>query len=144
MSKIKDLLAIEEGIDDLMPVHVWTDEDTKRIADILVKRAVEWEGREKWFMDNAEFSVDTNDFGAECFYFENFWELCDQAIEEMFDGYIEEQALDVPNDVYDRICKCATEILVDKLADFECDCVRDYEQDSKYVLDELRERNGQC
>lgn len=142
MSKIKDLLAETEGIDDLMPVHVWTDEDVERLTDIILDRALNWEGRDRWLQENAEYGVDENDCGLTAIVIDNFFEMCDQAITELFDGYIEEQALDVPSSIYDRIIKCAAERFAEEMEDTKCRCEKEAREDDKYILDEIRDRNG--
>lgn len=153
MSKIKDLYAEVEGIDDLKPEpHKYGKEfymavemeDIKRIGNQLVQKAMEWEDRDSWFAKNAEYGVGELDCGLDEIYFENFCELCEQAITELFDAYIEEQQLDVSDEFYSKVIDYASDNLANKLADLESDCVAEYKQDNKYILDEIRDRNGGC
>ena len=60
------------------------------------------------------------------------------------DKLIEEEHLDISDETYNRAIEYARDWLADALADFESECVQDYVMDRKYILDEVKERNGQC
>lgn len=137
MSKIKDLLAEDQNIEDLVrPFYM-------ELGERAVRKAYEWEGRKEWFRKNAEYETSTDDEGNTEYYFENFAELCEQAITDMVDSIIEGNALDVSDQTYSKAIEYGTDWLKNLLADFESECVGDFAADQKYVLDELKERNGE-
>ena len=153
MSKIKDLLAIKEGIDDLMPEPHKYDKafydavqqaDIKRIGEQVYAKTLHWEGLREWLSGNAEYTVGKDDDGHDEIYFENFTDLCWEACEDTLNDYIEDQHLDLNDSEYHDIVEYARDWLADALADFEEECIRDAMMDDKYRLDELAERNGQC
>lgn len=153
MSKIKDLLAIKEGIDDLMPEPHKYDkafydavqqEDIKRIGEQVYAKTLHWEGLREWLSGNAEYTVGKDDDGHDEIYFENFTDLCWEACEDTLNDYIEDQHLDLTDEEYSKILYYARDWLADALSDFESECIQDMLADKKYKLDELAERNGQC
>lgn len=154
MSKIKDLLAEVEDIDDLKPVepHKYGKEfaeavrqaDIKRIGEQVYAKTLHWEGLREWLSGNAEYTVGKDDDGHDEIYFENFYDLCWEACEDTLNDYIEDQHLDLNDSEYHDIVEYARDWLADALADFEDECIRDAMMDDKYRLDELAERNGQC
>lgn len=153
MSKVKDLLAIKEGIDDLMPEPHKYDKafydavqqaDIKRIGEQVYAKTLHWEGLREWLSGNAEYTVGKDDEGHDEIYFENFTDLCWEACEDTLNDYIEDQHLDLNDSEYHDIIEYARDWLADALADFESECIQDVASDKKYRLDELAERNGQC
>ena len=153
MSKIKDLVAIKEGIDDLMPEPQKYDKafydavqqaDIKRIGEQVYAKTLHWEGLREWLRGNAEYTVGKDDEGHDEIYFENFTDLCWEACEDTLNDYIEDQHLDLNDSEYHDILEYARDWLADALADFEEECIQDVASDKKYELDELAERNGQC
>lgn len=138
MSRIKDLLAEEQNIDDLKrPFY-------QELGERAYVRAKNWDGIRSWFRDNAEYGSGEGDEGYTEYYFENFERLCEEAITEMVDKIIEENALDISDETYSRAIDYGRDWLADTLADFESECIQDYVSDQKYILDEVRERNGEC
>lgn len=153
MSKIKDLLAIKEGIDDLMPEPHKYDKafydavqqaDIKRIGEQVYAKTLHMSNLRSWMRANAEYGTGLNDEGHEEVYFENFEDLCEQACEGNLMDYIEDQHLDLTDKEYSDILYYARDWLADALSDFESECIQDAMMDDKYRLDELAERNGQC
>lgn len=157
MSKIKDLLAIKEGIDDLMPEPQKYDkafydavraETIKRIGEQIYAKTLHWGDLREWLRGNAEYTTEEeeNDYGkkATIWHFENFYDLCWEACEDTLNDYIEDQHLDLDDSEYHDIVEYARDWLADALADFEEECIQDAMMDDKYRLDELAERNGQC
>ena len=120
MSRIKDLLAEEQGIDDLKRPFF------QELGEQAFVRAKNWDGWRDWFVENAQYSAGTDDQGHTEYYFENFEQLCEEAITEMVEKIIEENALDISDDTYSDAIEYGTEWLADTLADFESECVRDY------------------
>lgn len=154
MSKIKDLLAEVEDIDDLKPVkphrygkdfaEAVRQSDIKRIGEQVYAKTLHWEGLREWLSGNAEYTVGKDDDGHDEIYFENFTDLCWEACEDTLNDYIEDQHLDLDDSEYHDIVEYARDWLADALADFEAECIQDIVSDKKYKLDEMTERNGQC
>lgn len=138
MSRIKDLLAEEQNIDDLKrPLY-------QELGEMIYVKAKSWDGIRSWFRSNAEYDAGKDDEGHTEYYFENFEDLCEQAVNGALDNLIEEEHLDISDETYNRAIEYGRDWLADALADFESECIRDYVSDQKYILDEVRERNGRC
>ena len=138
MSRIKDLLAEEQNIDDLKRPSY------QGLGEMIYVKAKNWDGLRSWFRNNAEYDAGKDDDGHTEWYFENFLDLCKQAVNGAMDKLIEEEHLDISDETYNRAIEYARDWLADALADFESECVQDYVMDRKYILDEVKERNGQC
>ena len=138
MSRIKDLLAEEQNIDDLKrPLY-------QELGEMIYVKAKNWDGIRSWFRSNAEYDAGKDDEGHTEWYFENFEDLCEQVVNGALDNLIEEEHLDISDETYNRAIEYGRDWLADTLADFESECIQDYVSDQKYVLDEVRERNGRC
>ena len=138
MSRIKDLLAEEQNIDDLKrPLY-------QELGEMIYVKAKSWDGIRSWFRSNAEYGAGKDDEGHTEYYFENFLDLCEQAVNGALDNLIEEEHLDISDETYNRAIEYGRDWLADTLADFESECIQDYVSDQKYILDEVRERNGEC
>lgn len=138
MSRIKDLLAEEQNIDDLKrPLY-------QELGELAYVKAKNWGEVRSWFRSNAEYGAGEDDEGHTEYYFENFLDLCDEACTQTLDQLIEDQHLDIDDTTYTMAIDYAKDWLADTLADFESECVADYANDQKYILDELRERKGEC
>lgn len=138
MSRIKDLLAEEQNIDDLKrPLY-------QELGEMIYVKAKSWDGIRSWFRNNAEYDAGKDDEGHTEWYFENFENLCEQAVNGALDNLIEEEHLDISDETYNRAIEYGRDWLADTLADFESECIQDYVNDQKYILDEVRERNGEC
>lgn len=138
MSKIKDLLAEEQNIDDLKrPLY-------QKLGEMIYVKAKSWDGIRSWFRSNAEYDAGKDDEGHTEWFFENFEDLCEEAVNYQLDKLIEEEHLDISDETYNRAIEYARDWLADALADFESECIQDYVMDRKYILDEVKERNGQC
>ena len=136
MSRIKDLLAEEQHIDDLMP--------TKTLGDVVFEKAINAPDLKEWMSGNAEFTVGENDLGQEETYWENFMDLCQRHATDMMDDYAEEQHLDISDTIYFRVIDEVACRLADKLADFESETIQDADENTKYLLDRLKEAHGEC
>lgn len=136
MSKIKDLLAEQEGIDDLMPELYPACIASKAIVFLQDNRA----DYERYLRKNAEFTCGTSDEGYPETYFENFGSLCEMIAHDCLDNYIEEQAIDLSDDRYKITHKILTDNIMDKLADLESEIIEDAEEDSKEQYDKLQDR----
>lgn len=151
MSKIKDLYAIENGIDDLMPVD---DPKTTAIARLhVISRVVE--DVKKNITDHindvkaqllyySEIETGTDDEGHVEYYFDNYYSLCHEEVIDYVDYYIEQNHLDINEMEYEDTVNVVSDWLADFLADYESEVINDYIEDNKTKLDELRERNGEC
>ena len=138
MSRIKDLLAEEQNIDDLKrPLY-------QELGEMIYVKAKSWDGIRSWFRNGAEYGAGEDDEGHTEWYFENFLDLCEQAVNGALDNLIEEEHLDISDETYNRAIEYGRDWLADTLADFESECIQDYVSDQKYILDEVRERNGEC
>lgn len=136
MSRIKDLLAEEQNIDDLKrPLY-------QELGEMIYVKAKSWDGIRSWFRSNAEYDAGKDDEGHTEYYFENFLDLCEQVVNGAMDNLIEEEHLDISDETYNRAIEYGRDWLADTLADFESECIQDYVSDQKYILDEVRERNG--
>lgn len=158
MSKIKDLYAEVNDIDDLKPIrsrqtttrydkaflHAIQEADNKRIGECVYAKTLHAKDLRHWLRERAEYDAGKDDEGHTEWYFENFEDLCEEAVNYTLDKLIEEEHLDLTDEEYNQIIKYARDWLADALADFESECVQDYVMDRKYILDEVRERNGQC
>lgn len=138
MSRIKDLLAEEQNIDDLKrPLY-------QELGEMIYVKAKSWDGIRSWFRSNAEYDAGKDDEGHTEWYFENFTDLCRKVVNGALDNLIEEEHLDISDETYNRAIEYGRDWLADTLADFESECIQDYVSDRKYILDEVRERNGEC
>lgn len=138
MSKIKDLYAAVEGIDDLAPTHYTKEfaaavaqEDERRAVDYIFNKGKQFKDTYNWFRDKAEFGCGYDDEGHKEIYFENFTELCGQAAMELTDSFIQEQHFDMDDEQYDRITGKVGDLLADYYADMESEIIKDYEDDQK-------------
>ena len=136
MSKIKDLYAEVNDIDDLKPVKsVYNKEffnkvqemEERRAIDEIAKKGRRWEGAYEWFEERAEFGCGYDDDGHKEIYFENFTELCDKVATELTDAFIEEEHFDMSDDQYDRIINTVGDLLADYYADTESEIIKQYE-----------------
>lgn len=154
MSRIKDLLAEEENIDDLKaPTRFGkefsrfiTTADNKRIAEAVL-RSARTPQVEDYIADHAYFGLGDDD-GHPCMFLENFTTLCDEIAVDVLEDLIKQEHLDLSDLEYAQIVEHASNLIADYYADYEdalcLDAFADYERGSKYANDELRERNGQC
>ena len=154
MSKIKDLLAEEENIDDLkVPTRFGkafgefiAKVDNNRIADTVLAWA-KTPQVEDYIADNAEFGLGDDD-GQPCMFMENFTMMCDDIAQDMLDKLIEQEHYDLTDEEYAYIIKRASALIADHYADYEealcADELADYNRDKKYFLTEEKERHGQC
>lgn len=137
MSKIKDLYAEVEGIDDLRPVYnreffdSVQKKDEERAVEQIFNKGKAFKDAYAWFKDKAEFGGGYDEEGHYETYFENFTELCDQAAMELTDAFIQDQHFDMDDDQYDRITNKVGDLLADYYADMESDIVKEYEDDQK-------------
>ena len=127
MSKIMDLVAEVEGIDDLKPVYnreffdSVQKSDEARAVEQIFDKGKKWDGARRYFTERAEFAY--TDEGELCF--DNFTELCAAAAEELVNDYIEEQHFDMNDEQYSRIIDKVGDLLADHYADLESELIDD-------------------
>ena len=142
MSRIKDLLAEVNEIDDLRPTQPSND----NIADIVL----EWAKTpqvEDYIADHAYFGLGDDD-GQPCMFLENFTTLCDEIATDTLEKLIEHEHLDLSDKEYADIIGMASSLIADYYSDYEdalcSDEMADYNRDKKNLATEERERHGQC
>ena len=142
MSKIKVLFAEEEGIDDLMPTRPSNDNIATIVLNWSKKMATE-----DYIADNAEFGLGDDD-GQPCMFMENFVDLCEEIAQQSLDELIEQEHYDLSDEDYKYILERASALIADFYADYEdalcADEITDYNRDKQFLLQEERERHGQC
>lgn len=148
MSKIKDLYAIENGIDDLMPVD---DPKTTAIARLhVISKVVE--DVKKNITDHindvkaqllyySEIETGTDDEGHVEYYFENYYNLCHEEAIDYIDCYIEQNHLDVNEMEYEDTVNVVGDWLADELADYESECINDFIEYNNDKAEAYREYN---
>lgn len=137
MSKIKDLYAEVNDIDDLKPAKsVYNKEffdkvqamDEERAVEQIFKKGKEFKDAYAWFKDKAEFGGGYDEEGHYETYFENFTELCEQAAMELTDAYIIDQHFDMGDDQYNRVINKVGDLLADYYADLESEIIEEYNE----------------
>lgn len=132
MSKIKDLLATVEGIDDLEPAKPSVETIAKMAVEKCEKPDVE-----KTIENEAQFGYGTDDDGHVEVYLENFCDICQSIARDSLDEMIEECCLDLSDTEYFKALDIARDVLADAYADFEselCDNeLNDYNVDKKFL-----------
>lgn len=137
MSKIKDLYAETEGIEDLMPAKLSMSTIAKAVANSCRGIATEDE-----IANEAQFEVSIDDDGHECVFLENFMTICERIAREHLDDMIEQNHIDLTDTEYFATLDIARDMLADDYADYESQLCEDFEQDNKYKLDERKEQDG--
>lgn len=130
MSRIKDLFAIENGDDDLVP-----SEDNTMLSDyekaVQKKITAELSDIKKGMLDVAEFGVGTDDEGHEEIYFENFYNLCHSVAERYIEEPIEEEQVDLNDEQFTLLNAWVGDWLADVLADWETEQCDEAKQNIK-------------
>ena len=139
MSRIKDLLAEKENIEDLKPTLC-----AGCIADEVYKKVVEnADAIIKYIRENPEFTTDIDDVtGEECLMFENYFELCGDLATDYLNEYIGDENLDISDKCYDLARDIIQANIADKFADIEGEVVRDAEETSKDRYDAYIDRQN--
>lgn len=127
MSKIMDLYAIENGIEDLIPPR---KPDLKQEAE-RVALNVDYNWAIDEFRKNIELSYGYDDEGHPEVYFENFIDICNDIAECTLDSYIENNHLDLTDDEYNEVRARAADIIANNYADEEEDIKKDTLEDIK-------------
>lgn len=108
MSKIKDLYAEVNDIDDLKPTynreffdHVQKS-DEERMRKQLLERAGKFVGLDDWLYERADWRVDYDEEGHMSWDIDNFDHLADTAATDLVDFYIEDQHFDMSDELYTK------------------------------------------
>jgi hypothetical protein len=109
MSKIKDLYAEAEGIEDLMPVQ----SAKERIQKVLLAKAHRFMNLEDWLYERVEWSFGYDEEGHLDVGVANLDQLANEAANDLVDGYIEDEHYDMSDEMYSELI----DWLGDKLAD---------------------------
>lgn len=120
MSKIKDLYAETEGIDDLMPPQSEKD----RLKKILLARAKRFMNLEDWLYARAEWGVGYDEEGHIDFDVINFDHLADTAATDLVEGYIEDEHYDMSDELYSELIDWLGDELIKDWEDIEHTLVR--------------------
>lgn len=127
MSKIKDLYAIENEIDDLMPVR---KPSVETIVGAAVKQATAYsQDVYDELFENAQFTQGRDDEGHIELYFENYIELCNDIADKAIDHIMEDWQLDLTHDEYRVVLQKVADIIADTYADYESDIIRQAKED---------------
>ena len=145
MSRIKDLLAEEEDIEDLKPIK-------RPSLEWVVDTVVNWSimpSSEDYIADNAEFGiVSDDDDGHPVVVMENFIELCDDLAMEYLNRFIEREHIDISDDDYAKALDKASARIAVFYSDYEdslcADELSDYNRDKQTLNEEYKERHGRC
>ena len=122
MSKIKDLYAEAEGIDDLMPPQSEKD----RLKKILLARAKRFINLEDWLYDRAEFDhrqIDDDGVAVEMFV-SNLPQLAEEAATDLVESHIEDEHYDMSDELYSELIDWLGAELVKEWEDIEHVLVR--------------------
>lgn len=99
MSKIKDLYAEAEGIEDLMPPQSKKD----RLKKILLARAHRFMNLEDWLYERVEWSFGYDEEGHLDVGVANFDQLADEAATDLVESYIEDEHYDMSDELYSEL-----------------------------------------
>lgn len=143
MSKIMDLYAEVNDIDDLKPVYnreffdkVQKDDEEQAIKQMLDKaRKQSKQEVEDWLYSRAEFNWGEDEEGHGYLYFDNFEAVCEEAATGLMEAYIEDQHFDVSDKQYAHMIEVVRDNLADMWADIEWDCIKraQLDQDDRWA-----------
>ena len=129
MSKIKDLLAETEGIEDLMPVN---RPSIQTIAGAAVKHVTDY-GQDVYeqLYEDAELSYDEDEEGHKRLFMSNYDEICENIADCGINHVIEDWQLDLTHDEYRKVLAVTTKIIADTYHDFEDKVVKELKEEQK-------------
>lgn len=127
MSRIKDLYAIENGIEDLMPVDQEStigemiQKRAKMLLDVIELAEKRVLIKEKYLKEqmsrDASYGVEMDDI-HERVVMENFTDLCTSYADEMLGEIIEEEHLDLDYIEYEHTVKTVGEFVENRLGEY--------------------------
>ena len=125
MSRIKDLLAVERNIEELMPT------DKERVEALLpaiqekVYKSLITQKTEDYLWKFAEIGAGLDDEGHEELYVENFVRMCEGLAEDAMNEYVEQNALDIDEKKFFEVVEWVGAQLANHYADLESDIIKD-------------------
>lgn len=128
MSRIKDLYAEQEGIEDLMPVED-SEDFLVRLADKIFKTMTAehtLKHIKEEMQKRATFSGDDGDITCD-----NLRQLCETAVDDYVQAEIEEQCINISDYDFALLCGVLAIKLEDILEEFASDLVKEYIEDIK-------------
>ena len=125
MSKIKDLYAIENDIDDLKPIEPSLDDLANAIAIVINRDATPI--REKIAKD-ARYECGVSDEGYPEYYIENFVDICDFISETYCEDYVRDNQIDIDDERYKTLTEKLSAIVQDKFADYESELINNIKE----------------
>ena len=133
MSRIKDLLAEEKGIEDLIP--------TKTLSEIIFERC-KGEDTKEYVAANANYEWYEEEIDQWELGIENILDLYGQVAQDALDDYIEEQCLDISDATYFGVIDWVRDNLANYYADYEFELCQEAKHDHT-DYDKFIERIGQ-
>ena len=138
MSKIKDLYAIENGIDDLIPPR---KPDLKQVAERVASQVnYEWAMAE--YKEKAEFSEGYDDEGHKRLYFENFIDISNSIARDVLDAEIENDHIDLTDEEYKEVKGRAADIIADNFSDKEEEIIEEEMERYKEAYEDFLSYNN--
>lgn len=137
MSKIKDLYAETEGIDDLMPPQSEKD----RLKKILLAQAKRFMGLEDWLYARAEWGIGYDDNLHYYFYVKNMEQMADTAATDLVEGYIEDEHYDMSDELYSELIDWLGDELIKDWEPVERTLVNRKVEDDKESWERYKEYN---
>jgi hypothetical protein len=125
MSKIKDLYAIENDIDDLKPIEPSLNDLANAIASVINRDATSI--REKLAKD-ARYECGVDDEGHPEYYIENFVDMCDFISETYCEDYVRDNQIDIDDVRYKTLTEKLSAIVQDKFADYESELINNIKE----------------
>lgn len=138
MSKIMDLYAIENGIDDLIPPR---KPDLKQVAE-RVARQVNYEWAMAEYREKAEFEEGYDDEGHKRLYFENFIDISNDIARDVLDAEIEREHVDLTDEEYREVRARAADIIADNFADKEEEIIEEEMERNKEAYEDFLSYNN--
>ena len=123
MSKIKDLYAEVNDIDDLKPTYnrEFFDKvqkiDEERMRKHLIERATKFIGVDDWLYERAEWGVEYDEDGHMSWDIDNLDHLADVAATDLVDSYIEDEHFDMSDELYTKTIGWLGDELIDMWQD---------------------------
>jgi hypothetical protein len=127
MSKIKDLLAEEQNIEDLMPeASIKKSELLETLKHVIGDNAKDIRSE---LSEYAEFDVDCDDEGHESLIVSNFDDMCDSIAESYVEDYVYQQHIDINDDDYNWVVKHLQQYVADSFASYYVEIIKEAEED---------------
>lgn len=135
MSRIKDLYAIVEGIDDLMPC----EEDIEtyrwmRVDDLSLKafKLFDKKDARAYILKNIELEDDYDEYGRHCLCLANLFDLCRDIADCIMEEYTEQECLDLDDKTYEATVARLAALVESEFDDDDIlgECIDDAREDA--------------